>query len=243
MRWENPKLGSVPPTSFIPVAESSGLIIPIGQWLLDQVCRQGLEWMADGFVVDRIALNVSAVQFRQAGFVDSVIATLRDTGFRPQHLELELTESVIMHDVEESVRKIVALRQLGVVVSIDDFGSGYSSLNYLEQLPVDALKIDRTFIQRIRLGQPDPPLIQAIVDLAHNLGMGVTAEGVETKHQLAQLREMGCDKAQGHLLGMAEPANEIKELAKRLWSSQASNLAERGDSHHIAPWSGSKDSE
>jgi diguanylate cyclase (GGDEF)-like protein/PAS domain S-box-containing protein len=213
LRWMSPKLGTVPPAVFIPVAESSGMIIPIGQWLLDEVCRQGLEWVGERSAFERVALNVSTVQFQKAGFVDSVLNTLQHTGFDPRHLELELTESVIMHDVEESVRKIVILRELGVVISIDDFGSGYSSLNYLQQLPVDALKIDRTFIRRIRKGKPQPPLIRAIIDLAHNLGMAVTAE-VETEYQLACLRELGCDKAQGNLFSRSANVADIKELIR-----------------------------
>jgi diguanylate cyclase (GGDEF)-like protein len=201
LRWEAPGLGQISPTEFVPIAEASGLILRIGEWILNEVCRYARQWKDQGGVLDRVAVNVSGLQFAQPNFIDTVSAVLRDTGLEPSSLELELTESVVMRSFADSAKKFAQLRGLGIAISIDDFGTGYSSLSYLEQLPVDTLKIDASFIRRIALGQATPLLVQAIVGLAHHLGLSVIAEGIETEYQMEILRKLGCDKGQGYWIG------------------------------------------
>ena len=210
LRWSSGKLGAVPPSAFIPVAESSGLILPIGQWVLENACIQGQAWHTAGRRLERVAVNVSALQFRQSAFVQSVAGALHAAGFDPRLLELELTESVIMRDFAESACKIAGLREMGISISIDDFGTGYSSLSYLERLPVDALKIDRSFVQKIVPGQPRPALVSAIIGLAHSLGMQVIAEGIETEYQRDLLTELGCDLGQGFFYSKPVAAADLR---------------------------------
>lgn len=208
LRWRHPRFGLVPPSQFIPIAEESGLIVEIGSWVLREACRQLCKWQQAVIDDCKVSVNVSAVQFVRDDFVKMVSSVLAETGLRAASLELELTESVVMHDLELSARKMAELRTLGVSMAIDDFGTGYSALSYLQQLPVDFLKIDWTFVQEISSGTNPPLLIQGIVTLAHNLGIKVTAEGVETEQQLAALRQLGCDQVQGYLLGRPLPVSE-----------------------------------
>ena len=175
------------PAQFIPVAEDSGMIVPIGAWVLAEACRQNAAWQASGRPGMKVAVNVSPMQFARADFVDTVSQALAQSGLEPPLLELELTENVVMRDLEESVRQMDRLRALGVSISIDDFGTGYSSLSYLRRLPIDTLKIDQSFLKELGNESNTIPLVQAIVTLAHGLGLTVVAEGVENRHQLEVL--------------------------------------------------------
>jgi diguanylate cyclase (GGDEF)-like protein len=199
MRWRHAGRGWIPPGRFIPVAEESHLIQPLGDWALGEGCRQLAAWDRAGHNDLQVGINVSAVQFRSAGFVGAVTRALRAQEIDPSRLELELTESELIDDREVAISVLGSLKKLGVRISVDDFGTGYSSLNYLSRLPVDCLKIDRSFVVRVEQGGRDAAIVQAIISLAHSLGLKVLAEGVETREQLRFLRAHGCDEAQGHL--------------------------------------------
>jgi EAL domain-containing protein (putative c-di-GMP-specific phosphodiesterase class I) len=205
LRWTNPKLGSVAPDQFIPIAEENGLIVPIGRWVLEEACRQTSAWRDGGYPLKGVAVNVSAIQFGRADFVPTIGEVLESTGLDPRCLELELTESLVIRDVRESARKMQELRDLGVQISVDDFGKGYSSLSYLQRLPIDILKLDRSFVEEFKSSSGNTSLVQGIVSLAHGLGIRVTAEGVETEQQLELVHHTGCDKVQGFLLGRPSP--------------------------------------
>jgi diguanylate cyclase (GGDEF)-like protein/PAS domain S-box-containing protein len=209
LRWTNPKLGSIAPDQFIPIAEENGLIVPIGAWVLQEACRQTSAWRKAGYPLRGVSVNVSAVQFGRPDFVDTVRDVLHDSGLDPCNLELELTESLIIRDVRESARKMEKIRALGVQISVDDFGAGYSSLSYLQRLPIDILKLDRSFVEEFKTERGSSSLVQGIVSLAHGLGMRVTAEGVETEQQLELVHHSGCDKVQGYLLGRPSPAPSV----------------------------------
>ena len=214
LSWHNTRFGNVGPTQFIPIAEESGMIISIGAWVLRQACLQNMQWTAAGYIPARLAVNVSALQFSRPDFVDLVAGVLSETGMPPQCLELELTESIILRDLKESARRMDHLQDLGISLVIDDFGTGYSSLSYLSHLPVDALKIDRSFLTELTTSANSLPLIQTIVVLAHNMGLSVVAEGVETEQQLQMLRSIGCDRVQGHLFGGSLRAGDVPALLR-----------------------------
>jgi diguanylate cyclase (GGDEF)-like protein len=206
VRWHNPELGQVLPLTFVPVAEESGLIIPIGAWVLEQACCQAASWLQAGIPFGRVAVNVSARQLGQSGFVKSVRSALELSGLSPDYLELELTESTLMYSFADCMHRLHDLRELGVSVAIDDFGTGYSSLSYLQKLPVSRVKIDQSFIAGItERTQETLPLIRAIVDLAHGLGLTVIAEGVETERQFEALAAVGCDQVQGYFIHRPQP--------------------------------------
>ncbi len=204
MRWHHPTLGNVPPDRFIPLAEDSGLIVPMGEWALRTACAQAVHWRQCGHPALRMSVNVSAAQFKRPDWVDTVRRALRDTGLAPEALELEITESLLLQGVKETSANLFELRALGVGVAIDDFGTGYSSLSYLHKLPISSLKIDQSFVREIGIGhgqaQEDAPIIRTIIALAHNLGMSVVAEGVETPAQRELLIRLGCEYLQGYLL-------------------------------------------
>ena len=206
LAWNHPKLGLTAPARFIPVAEESGMIVPIGTWVLAEACRQSAIWQHLGCPRVRVAVNVSATQFSRTDFTETVAEALSASGLDPSLLELELTEGVVVRDLEESIRQMERLRALGVGISIDDFGTGYSSLSYLRRLPIDALKMDRSFLQEIDREPNTIPLVKAIITLAHGLRLTVVAEGVENQGQLEALRNVGCDLFQGYLLGEPVPA-------------------------------------
>ena len=212
VRWDNPKFGQVPPSVLIPIAEESGLIVPIGVRVLREACRQAQLWRDAGYGPLQVAVNTSAVQFARGDLAETVAATLAETGLQACQLDLELTESVIMQDIRETARQLKELKGMGVSVSLDDFGTGYSSLSYLEELPIDNLKIDRKFVQRMNSADNTRTLVQSIVGLAHGLGMRAVAEGVETGEQLEQLKAMGCDRAQSFMLAGPAPALCIQAL-------------------------------
>jgi diguanylate cyclase (GGDEF)-like protein/PAS domain S-box-containing protein len=212
LRWQHPSLGLVLPARFISIAEESGLIVPIGAWVLWEACRQVRRLDDGGCGPVRVSANVSSIQFARPEFVELVAQALRETGIRPNLLELELTESLVMQDISQSSSRIAKLRELGVQVSIDDFGTGYSSLSYLQRLPIDNLKIDRSFIQELGDSKTGLLLVQSIVGLARSLHMVATAEGVESIAQLSASEEAGCDRVQGYLFGMPLPADQLRSL-------------------------------
>jgi EAL domain-containing protein (putative c-di-GMP-specific phosphodiesterase class I) len=210
VRWQSPKFGLVPPSILIPIAEENGLIVPIAAWVLREACRQARLWREAGGPPFRVPVNTSAMQFACGDLSETVARVLAETGAPASALELEVTESVIMQDIQDSARQLAEVKKMGVSVALDDFGTGHSSLSYLEELPIDNLKIDRSFVQRMNGAESTRTLLQAIVALAHGLGMRVIAEGAETQQQLDALREMGCDCAQCFLLGGPAPALSIQ---------------------------------
>ncbi|MBV8031936.1 MAG: EAL domain-containing protein [Betaproteobacteria bacterium] len=211
IRWEDPELGSIPPSRFVGLMEETGMILAAGRWALHTAVADIRRWQSHGLVVPRTAVNVSALQLKQNDFVDSVLEAI--AGFEGGSLlDLEITESVLLHDIEDSTRKLERLRKAGVEVSVDDFGTGYSSLNYLARLPVDTLKIDRSFVMRMREAGYPRNIVAMIVSLAHTLGLKVIAEGVEEDEQMRLLRELGCDQIQGFLVSRPLPADKIEGL-------------------------------
>jgi diguanylate cyclase (GGDEF)-like protein len=223
LRWHHPKLGSISPDEFIPIAEENGLIVPIGTWVLQEACRQTSSWRRSGYPLKGVSVNVSALQFSRPDFVDTVDEVLDSTGLAPRFLELELTERLVIRDVRESAEKMAKLRSLGVQISVDDFGAGYSSLSYLQRLPIDILKLDRSFVEDFDDSGGNPSLVRGIVSLAHGLGIRVTAEGVETEEQLELVHHSGCDKVQGYLLGKPSPAGSALSDAANSGSQSIRN--------------------
>jgi EAL domain-containing protein (putative c-di-GMP-specific phosphodiesterase class I) len=210
VRWYHPDRGLVPPDEFIAIAEETGLIVEVGSMVLREACRQLYAWQSEpGFAPLTVAVNLSAKQFAQKDLVNQVKEILRETGLEPRHLKLEITETVVMENAEVARNMLSQLCALGVQLSIDDFGTGYSSLSYLHKFPVTALKIDRSFIGRMGQNGENCEVVKTINTLAHNLGMSVVAEGIETEDQLLQLKAMGCDHGQGYIYSrplMAEAA-------------------------------------
>ena len=212
LRWRDPEMGEIPPGRFIPVAEESGFIVPIGDWVLSQAVRQIALWHSKGLHIP-VAVNVSAVQFQQAHFVDRVASVVAVSGIPASLLELELTESILVHDADEALQRLHALARLGVRMSIDDFGTGYSSLAYLKRFPIDKLKIDRSFIMGLPQDESDAGIVRAILQMARALDMKVIAEGVETEAQRQFLHDAGCDQFQGYLFA---PALDALSFEQRL---------------------------
>ena len=209
IRWHDPELGAVPPAKFVSLMEETGMILAAGNWAMRQAVDDARRWMQAGLSVPRIAVNVSAIQLRQKDFVDGVLEAIALFGSAKPPLDVEITESVLVDDIEESTRKLQTLRRAGVEVSVDDFGTGYCSLGYLARLPVDTLKIDRSFV--VRMGEAGTPrnIVAMIVSLAHTLGLKVIAEGVEDEGQMKLLRELGCDQVQGFFVSQPLPADKI----------------------------------
>ncbi|MCP5374401.1 MAG: EAL domain-containing protein, partial [Hyphomicrobiales bacterium] len=208
LRWVDDELGSVSPERFIPVAEGSGLIIPIGEWVLRRACREAARLGEKTGRPLRMAVNVSSRQFRGTNLAETVAAALDDAGLPADRLELEITESLLIEEESEAATGLMKLRELGVRLSIDDFGTGYSALGYLKRFPVDTLKIDRSFINEVTRNREDATLTRAAIAMAHSLGMEVIAEGVETEEQLDFLKALGCEYAQGYLFGKPLPADD-----------------------------------
>ncbi|WP_024872464.1 bifunctional diguanylate cyclase/phosphodiesterase [Tolumonas lignilytica] len=214
VRWQDPQHGLISPALFIPVAEETGLIKQLGEWVLMETCRQGYAWLQQGLPAIHLAVNISPVQFHYSNIKDSVINALNNTGFPPSLLELELTESALMAHETEAVEILNALREYGVRLAIDDFGTGYSSLSYLKLFPLDVLKIDKSFVDDIPHKKSDMEIAAAIVAMAHTLQLNVLAEGVETQEQLAFLKEQGCDCYQGYLMSPPVPAEQFEKLLR-----------------------------
>jgi diguanylate cyclase len=214
IRWVHPKRGVVSPAEFIPLAEECGLIVAIGGWVIREACRQAKVWQNDGMPALRISVNLSASQFRETNLVENIRRALDDEGLKAQYLEVELTESAVMSDPEQSIAILEQLSAMGVLVSVDDFGTGYSSMSYLRRFPIDKLKIDRVFISEIVSRPQDASIVRAIVSLAHSLGLKVVAEGVETAAQLHFVKAAGCDEYQGYLFSRPLPAAAFEKLIR-----------------------------
>ena len=206
IRWHHPRRGVVAPGVFIPLAEETGLIVPIGQWVLEEACRQLRIWHAEFPQTPPLVLsvNLSARQFQHTDLVADVDRTLRQAGIDPRYLKLEITESVVMHDVESAIATCHRLKELDLLLAIDDFGTGYSSLGQLKRFPFDTLKVDRSFVDGLGRDEQDTAIVQSVVSLAKTLGLSLTAEGIETPVQEAFLRSLGCERGQGYLF--ARPA-------------------------------------
>jgi len=211
IRWQDPESGLVVPGAFIPLLEETGLIFEVGRWALARALEEYKEWTARGRTVPRIAVNVCAIQLQQKDFVDIVTSAVKQAGDLPHALELEITESLLMKDVETSIRKLSTLRELGIQIAMDDFGTGYSSLSYLARLPIDTVKIDRSFVGGMASSADAMAIVTTIIALAHSLGLRVVAEGVETEEQAQLLRLLKCDEAQGYLFSRPLPAAEVEE--------------------------------
>ncbi|MBF0399186.1 MAG: EAL domain-containing protein [Magnetococcales bacterium] len=214
IRWLHPQQGMVSPGAFIPLAEEIGLITPMGSWALASVCRQSKLWWDSGLPPLRIAVNLSGIQFRQPNFVETVIGILSASGLDARYLELELTESIAMGDVEGTFAKLKMLSDAQIKLAIDDFGTGFSSLSYLKRFPIDTLKIDQSFVRQCTENTEDAAVIRAFISLAHSLGLSVIAEGVETKEQLQFLEQEGCDEIQGYWYGRPMPAAQFLEFMR-----------------------------
>jgi diguanylate cyclase (GGDEF)-like protein len=214
LRWNDAKRGMVGPGEFVGLLEDTGLIIEVGNWVLRSACAQQKKWLEQGFGAFKMAVNVSARQFRQRDFVGSVALALQETGMDPHFLQLEITESLLIDNMTAAAAKLRALHTLGVRFSIDDFGTGYSSLNYLKRFPLYALKVDRTFMENIAEGKDDDAIVNAIISLGHSLRMKVVAEGVETEAQLKFLRENGCDSLQGYFFATPMRAGDVESWLK-----------------------------
>ena len=214
LRWRHPVLGWVAPDRFIPVAEDSGLIVPIGAWVLQEACRQARAWQAAGLAPLLMAVNVSGVQFRQADLAETVRDILAEHGLAAASLEIEVTESVLMKSADSAVEILQKFREMGVRLAIDDFGTGYSSLSYLKRFPIDKLKIDRSFVSDITTDPDDAAIASAIIAMAHRLRLKVIAEGVETPGHLRFLFQEGCDEAQGYHYSKPLPPDDLERLLR-----------------------------
>lgn len=225
LRWIHPDLGMVPPGQFIPIAEQTGLIIPIGDWVLGEACRQAKAWMAAGLPPLSVAVNIASPHFR-ADLSSSVVRALQSSQLEPGLLELEMTESMLMQNIDTTISTLDGLKEMGVKLSLDDFGTGYSSLSYLKRFPLDTLKIDRSFIQGLPDDGEDAAITQAIIAMAHSLGLSVVAEGVETVEQLAYLQALHCDLVQGFLFSKPRPPAEIPGLLSAPSTSAAPSASQ-----------------
>jgi diguanylate cyclase (GGDEF)-like protein len=215
LRWNHPHLGMVSPASFIPIAEETGLIVSIGEWVLREACRQHLDWIQQGLPAIRMAVNISAVQFQQPAFTSLLKSIIQESGIDPQYLELELTESVVMNHAEHAVQTLTDLRALGVKLAVDDFGTGYSSLSYLRKFPIDRIKIDQSFIRHIESTPANKAIVRAIIALGESLGLETVAEGVETDAELACVTSHRCQEAQGYHFAKPMAASDLT-----VWHSQ-----------------------
>lgn len=214
LRWQHPTRGLISPSQFIPIAEDCGLIVPIGDWVLESACLQHTNWISLGLTKGSMAVNISAYQFRQANFCDRVSDVLLRSGLQPDLLELEVTEGVVMQGIDQVLLKLNTLRELGVTLAIDDFGTGYSSLNYLKQFPLHRLKIDQSFTQALPDDQESGAIANAIIQMGHSLGLDVLAEGIETREQENHLQTLGCDAGQGYLYAKPLSAKECEEYLR-----------------------------
>ncbi|MDQ6996341.1 MAG: EAL domain-containing protein, partial [Mariprofundus sp.] len=214
IRWIHPERGMIPPLDFISVAEDSGLIIPMGKWVIKTACRQHQAWLAAGFGPINISVNLSCHQFSDRQLLHAVRDILEETGMEPKYLEFEITESVLMQDADTAMLVLGEIKKMGMKISIDDFGTGYSSMAYLKHFPIDVLKVDRSFIMDIPDDEQDATITTAIIKLAHALDLEVVAEGVEHVEQLHFLRTLNCDQIQGYLFSPPVPGEKAEQLIK-----------------------------
>lgn len=214
LRWQHPHLGLIPPSEFIPIAEKSDMIKTIGEWVLFQACKQNYEWQAQGLPPIRIAVNISAKHFQDPNFSAQVKRTLELTGLSPNYLEIEITENCLLSDINTSIQTMKELKGMGVRIAIDDFGTGYSAFNYLKLFPIDALKIDRSFISDLETDANGQLIVAAIINLVHDLGIQVIAEGVETKEATRMLIDRQCDGLQGYLFSKPVVHTEAMEMLR-----------------------------
>ncbi len=228
VRWQHPQLGLISPGEFIPLAEDTGLIVPIGEWVLRNACLQNRRWQDQGFSPIHVAVNISARQFHEQDVTETVIRILDESGLAPEYLDLELTESSIMKNADSAADVLNRLKEMGVNIAIDDFGTGYSSLASLKRLPIDALKIDQSFVRDVTTDPDDAALVMAIITLAHNLRLKVIAEGVETEEQLSFLHLLRCDEIQGYVFSKPLPAEAIVSLLESNSDKQGSKAFQRG---------------
>jgi EAL domain-containing protein (putative c-di-GMP-specific phosphodiesterase class I) len=212
VRWEHPERGLLEPAQFIPLAEETGIIVAIGGWMLEEACHQAAAWPGNGRSA-AVSVNLSARQLSRDDLVDSVGAALHASGLDPDRLWLEITESTLMEDADAAVEALERLRALGAHLSVDDFGTGYSSLAYLRRFPVDSLKVDRSFVAGLGQDAEDSAIVEAVVSMAHSLGLSVVAEGVETDRQLARLNDLGCELAQGFYFAAPVPPDALEPLS------------------------------
>jgi EAL domain-containing protein (putative c-di-GMP-specific phosphodiesterase class I) len=212
LRWTHPTRGLVAPGQFIPVAEDCGLILPIGNWVLREACTQARSWLDAGLLLSTVAVNISAMEFRDENFLEGVFTILEETGLNSRSLELELTESVLMKRVGATASVLQALRTKGVQVAVDDFGTGYSSLSYLQKFQIDSLKIDQSFVRRITTAPGETAIVTAIINMGRSLNLRVVAEGVETEKELEFLQTRLCDEAQGYYFSPPVPAEQFARL-------------------------------
>lgn len=214
IRWIHPEKGMISPVEFIPLAEETGLIVPIGEFVLRKVCLQRKLWTEKGLPLFRVSVNLSARQFRQTGLPEVIHEVLRVTGMDPSMLELELTESAAMQDVNFAVLMLQVLKEMGLTIAIDDFGTGYSSLSYLKKFPLDVLKIDKSFTSGIHQDPDNAAIVRAIIAMGHSLKLSITAEGVETEEQLQYLEDLGCNEIQGYYIGKPMPPDVLEQWYK-----------------------------
>jgi EAL domain-containing protein (putative c-di-GMP-specific phosphodiesterase class I)/CheY-like chemotaxis protein len=214
IRWASPELGFISPADFIPLAEETGLIVPIGEWVLKQACQQNQDWQTAGLPKLTMAINISPRQFQQEDLVETVARILGESGLHPQHLELEIVESLLMHDLESATRLTGDLKALGVQLTMDDFGTGYSSLRYLKLFPFDKIKIDRSFVSNITSDPNSAAITRAMITLSHSLKLQVIAEGIETFGQLNYLRRLECDEMQGFYFSRPLPADKFERMLR-----------------------------
>jgi EAL domain-containing protein (putative c-di-GMP-specific phosphodiesterase class I) len=212
VRWRHPERGLVPPVEFIPVAEETGLIVPIGRWVLREACRQARAWADAGMPPTRISVNVSAVELRSDDFVARVRAVLTETGLNPNYLEFELTETFLLQDWKSTAAVLHALRDLGVQLALDDFGTGFSSLSHLKRFPIDTLKIDQSFVRNLSMDDGDASIVRAVISMGKSLHKRVVAEGVETREQLIFLQEQSCPEGQGFYFSKPMAAGALGQL-------------------------------
>ncbi|MFZ0501209.1 MAG: EAL domain-containing protein [Steroidobacteraceae bacterium] len=220
IRWHHPVQGMLLPDKFIPIAEQTGLILPIGEWVLHEACRQARAWQLSGSPRLRVAVNLSAVQFRQPGLLDTIRGALQAHHLPPNLLEIELTETSVMTNAESSVEILEQLSRMGVIISVDDFGTGYSSMSYLRRFPIDKLKIDSSFVAGLGTDAESAYIVQAIISLAHSLKMKVIAEGVEAPDQVEHLKRLGCDQCQGYLFSIPTTATAVEAMVREANSAQ-----------------------
>jgi EAL domain-containing protein (putative c-di-GMP-specific phosphodiesterase class I) len=222
LRWHHPQRGTIAPDDFIPIAEETGLIVPLGQWVLNEACRQVSVWSKSPIGTVPVSVNISSHQFRNNGLVGDVLDAIAKAGIKPTDIELEITESVLLQDVDKTLIELKALKEAGVSLSIDDFGTGYSSLSYLKRFPIDTIKIDRSFVKDLHQDTDDAAICAAILAMSQQLGLNVVAEGVETREQLEFLRLHKCDHIQGYICSKPLPASEFFALLLKL-SGKAAN--------------------